>query len=581
MTTAGTTRARGVARRSPVERAAEARQRAEAARAKVEALAYEVQARQFRGVFERMKRRGAGAATLGAGRVRGDSVYSGSYPAAVRTRLRGGATPFAGSADDHLDPQSRARLRAISQDLLRTSPTARAGFERLSVCNTGPNGLSYQATTADDEWNTLAEAWVEDWWENRFDCRGLMGRVEAQDTILRSAWRDGDLLIVKLRNGSCQIVEGERIGSGAGIAARSTDTYVEGVHMDAAGRPIAFDVCRRVRGGGSHGFGGGPVARVDARDCVYLVNPRLRWSSQTRGEPLLAASLQVFEDITEVTDATVVAARMAAMLAAMIITENPGETQAAMLSQMTDDESGTVAGATQAEQVWKPGSILHLKPGEDVKQMEPKQPGPRFDMFVSTMKRQIGAEIGLPLELLDMDFSKTNFFGTRAAMVIGWLGFGRTQGWLGRRGLSPVTLWALNNAIEDGEVPAHPDWKKHKWVAAPMPAIDEEAMYKAKAVGVAAGLLTHKDAIEQLGGDQAEAMDQMELERKDMARRGIKNAVPTIVSGDPANVAPEDQKDRGDMGGDMGGDTGGGKGGKDQKAGGAGEDPGDGAGEDQ
>lgn len=525
MSTAQTTR-RG--RRTPAERAAAAKLRAETARANLEARYYAIKERQSKAMLAAIDRRGGRLPASGG-------VYTSSYATTVKTRLRNGATPMQGSADDHLDPRSRATLRLTAQDLLRTSPTARAGFERLSVCNTGPNGLSYQATTSDEEWNKAAEAWVENWWEYRFDCRGMMGRVEAQDTLLRSSWRDGDVLVVKLRNGSCQVVEGERIGSARAI--NPSDSFVEGVRLDAAGRPVAFEVARRVRG--LRGLGGGAdFTVVDARDCVFLVNPRLRWSSQTRGEPLLAALLQTFENITEVTHSAVLAVQMAAMLAMVIYTDNPAETQDAMTSQLTDAEDGSVAGATQAEQVWKPGSILHLKTGENVAPIEPKQPGPVFESFVRTMKRQIGSEMGLPLELLDMDFERTNFFGTRAAMVTAWLGFGRTQSWLGRRGLSPITLWALNNAIEDGELEPNPEWQKHKWVAAPMPAIDEEAMYKAKAVGVATGLITHKDAIEQLGGDQTEALDQMERERKDMQKRGIRNAVPSIVSGDPGQLEP-------------------------------------------
>ncbi|HQX80397.1 MAG TPA: phage portal protein [Vicinamibacterales bacterium] len=447
-------------------------------------------------------------------------AYSGSYQTTQQSRLRDLAPSLVGDARDHLDPWSHYQLRNISRNLLRNSPTARAMVNRLWRFIIGPRGIRPQAMTSDKAWNKKAEAWFLKWAERDCDSRRKRSLWLKQDIWGRSAARDGDIGIVFTSDGRLMDVEGDLIAS-------PTSNYAEnvfnGVEMDSAGAARAYFIGRRARFGMPSDF-----ARIPERFAILYSMRANAWSSSVRGEPLLAAVAGQFDDLDEVRDATVVAARLAAMLAVVVKTENPQATR----ESIAGDTQVTEGVSTRTDTTQTPlgsGTITHLKVGESIEQVDPKHPGPVFDSFVRMMVRMIGADIGLPLELAIMDHSQTNFYGTRAAWLNCWKSsIEPEQNNMIDMVLKRVWRWRIGMAIDDGELEPNPEFESHDWVAEVMPEVDEKAAYTAKGVGVALRLTDQRTAIQELGDVYEDVMDNSEFAVKDMARRGIP---PAIVQG--------------------------------------------------
>lgn len=482
-----------------------------------------------------------------------DKLYSDSYSTTLRSRIRSGADPKGGPADLHLDARTHDSQRKLSRDLLRNSPIARGFLNRLAALVFG-SGMWPQAMTDDPEWNKAADTWFIDEWSTRCDVTGKLTRTAMEETLFKSAASDGDVLALLLKNGQVQLIEGERIRSGAKKSENGRD-IVNGVEVDGVGRPMRFFIAA----GTSSGLNGRTdVEPRAAKDCLFLRFPHMQWSSQTRGEPLFVTALGLIEDIGEFVDSTVVASRMATFLSLIIHTENPGAMQDSMLGVMDMAETGGKQSASEGEQkeeFFGPGGVMHLKPNEKVTQVAPEHPSTGFDTFIRMILRMVGMDIGLPYEVAALDFSVSNYYGNRAAMATAWLAIQKLQTWFQESYLTPLYRWRIAMAIEDGELPPNPQFRKVKWMAPTMPLVDPKAEIEALGMAIGIGVKTERDAIEQLGGDQAEVHAQRAAEIKEKKRLGIEtgtvqNVVPPRSdetpskdgSGDPSPAPEKDGK---------------------------------------
>lgn len=457
--------------------------------------------------------------------------YSGSYPDAKRTRVKGGVSgSIRAAGDQHLDPWTRDRIGAIAQDLLRTSKTARTIFSRLAACICGKRGIRVQSTTKNKDADRTIETWFNGWASDRRACdsRHLLTLWQMQPVWVRSARRDGDVLLNLLSDGRVQTIEGWRIrtpsGSAAKAAAKNSATeIVDGVELGSMGEPVAYHVAV----GGSHGSRSpSGFTRVPAEFTIFY-RAGMTWASQTRGEPLLAALTRDLEDLDEFQAATKIAARVATYASLVTYTNNPRATADDLTDSVGPAESG-VDGSREREQTLGPASVLHLERGDSLQQFKPEQPTTTYESFCRSMLRQICAESGLPYSLAMMDMSQANYYGNRAEMVIGWLSVGADQTDLIDTVLAPLYRWRMGLAAADGLVGGS-DWSMHKWIPTPMPEVDLEAAYKARAIGTVFNFTSHRAACEELGNDQEQLIEDRRAETDAMLKAGVPLPWPTTV----------------------------------------------------
>src|SRR5690606_1416277 len=108
----------------------------------------------------------------------------------------------------------------------------------------------------------------------------------------------------------------------------------------------------------------------------------------------------------------------------------------------------TRAGVRQIEGV-SPGMEVTGAPGEELQGFSPNVPNSEYFQQVKLILQIIGVNFGLPLCLVLMDGSETNFSGWRGAVDEARKGFIADQQNLMRRLRRPVYRWKVTHWIED------------------------------------------------------------------------------------------------------------------------------------
>lgn len=328
------------------------------------------------------------------------NIYGGSTP----TRLDTTWSPTLGyqGRNNPLNRWRLTKMRDRARDLERNNALAASLLERM-VENVIGTGFTFNATTDDEGFNQeVTELWND--WTDTADLRGMHNWLDFQRTLYRSHIRDGDVGVALIKKGDdcfLQMAEGDLIDTQYG--ANVDPQMIDGIMWSDENRPLSFQLVTV-----------GPDARreaqtISARDFVFY--PRLKSYSQYRGEPCFAPVFDLFDQLDGYKEAVIVAARVAACQALLI----RKATGVAGLGAMPVQQN--VNGQNQRLQAIEPGMVHYLNPGEEVIPFNPSQPTTVFDAFVAAQVRFIGICVGMPLEVLLLDFSRTNYSSARAALL--------------------------------------------------------------------------------------------------------------------------------------------------------------------
>ncbi|MEM8493767.1 MAG: phage portal protein [Planctomycetota bacterium] len=102
-------------------------------------------------------------------------------------------------------------------------------------------------------------------------------------------------------------------------------------------------------------------------------------------------------------------------------------------------------GTTSVLEKWGPAMDYQAPPGETVQAFSPKVPSAEFFPHMKLMLQLVGAHFSLPLVLMLLDGSETNFSGWRGALDAAKAEFETIQEWMVDRFHRPVALWWLHN----------------------------------------------------------------------------------------------------------------------------------------
>ena len=246
---------------------------------------------------------------------------------------------------------------------------------------------------------------------------------------------------------------------------------------------------------------------------------------QTRGIPFFAPIIDRFKVLADFTEATLVAARVAACFAAFIKTDN-----SYAVSVGRSDETNSEG---QKLEFLEPGTIDYLGNDEDITFGKPEQPTTTFDSFCERMIRTIGAAVGLPYELSTKDFSKTNYSSAKAALEQAYRFFKTWQHLLRDGLLQPFWELLLEEAFLRGELTA-PGFDRFRWeytraiwIPPPWPSLDPMKEAKADELNKKNGWKTDARIImERTGEDFEETVDQLAFENDYREEKGLINEAP-------------------------------------------------------
>jgi len=478
----------------------------------------------------------------------GYAVPSG-YQSAREVRERGTPPPSGGSADKHARFDRETLLRE-SQRLDRDNGLYK-GLLNRSIDNILGTGFGFQSRSKQAEkvealWCRRAPA---DNGQGRIvggfcaapEVRNLFDWPALERVVLRAVMVDGDIGAVKIKGGAgdgrLQLIEAERITHNRHSTGKGEDkAYIDqGVKLDDLGQVLAFYVAAYSRWGDVRRSS---FTEYSAQNFIFV--PNLERASQTRGLPCMASNFPMFHRLNDILDAEAVAWQLLARFALAVYRDEA--------AQQAKLESAEDANKTEAQQVpnryqefdW--GIIFHGNLGEKIESVKHDLPGANFEQSVTMFLRLLGLPLGLPLELILLDWSKTNYSSARAALEQAYRMFTGWQQLLIRRFHRPVFEWQVRRWIEDGKLKDADDVYDHEWITPEFPWLDQLKEAMAWGVRLDRGLTTHAQALKSVNRDRGEWLRAREAEVSEAIKLAQKLEKKTGVKVDWTIFAGYDPK---------------------------------------
>lgn len=473
------------------------------------------------------------------------------------------------SADAEILP-NLGTLVGRTRDLDRNNGIAESGF-RTVVDNVLGSGLR---VTPRPDYYALGKSktWADGWarevralWESYY----WSTACHAGDSLT------GDKVTELIAN--AEMLNGDGIGLPLWVPERGDgwSTKMDTVESDRLCNPNGEPPTRRLRGGIEFDAYGAPIAyhfrkthpgdtmldssvdgmtweRVPRRTAfgrlrvIHFFDAKR--SGQTRGKPMLSASLPTFKNLDRYQQAELQAAVVNAMIAAIIETPLDGEDVVAMFEKDRDyymDQRRKHAVRLES------GMMAALFPGDKLASFAPNRPAAAFDAFMTHLERFVGLSYDLPYELLMKDFSKLNYVTARAMRAEAWRSITRRRDRLVTGWLEPwYALW-LEEAVSARKVEA-PDfyakraaWQRVRVIGPGRGTLDPLKETQASQAAIDAGLSTLEHECGERGLDWNEVAEQRAAERARLADLGLPDHA-AIRAANPIPPARERDADQDD-----------------------------------
>lgn len=464
------------------------------------------------------------------------------YKGARSTRLTNNWATTQESIDTTFQGGELQTLRDRSRDLNRSDPIA-AGITDTFCVNAISTGITPQSAIVADMVpatpDQIARAqqqaeWVWDVWQKRAEVTGRMTFPEIEFLATRQILESGEFLAVRRsiqRPGipyllTLQIVEPDRLDTPNGASIQPNMRY--GIEQNTDGAPIAYHIRRSHPGDifrtsqNAYEYQRIPAFDDAGRPNVFHVFPILR-PGQTRGVPFFAPVIERFKILADYLDAELVRARVSACFAAFVKTSNPYGSAVG--------RSDETANSQRLESL-EPGTIEYLGEEQEITFSNPTQPGTTFDQFVERILRMIGAALGLPIELVLKDFSKTNYSSARAALLQAYRMFGVWQQMIINHLCQPLWELLFEEAVLRGQIEApsfelfKPAYTRATWIPPGWQWVDPQKEVEAHKTAVEMDFETLAEVCASRGGDWEANLEQKQRIKAKYESLGLEMPTP-------------------------------------------------------
>lgn len=359
-------------------------------------------------------------------------------------RRRTGLSSMGSGADWHLRSNADFyRIMEYARDMDRNEALIGQMVDR-AVSNTIQEGIKLDPNTGDKKLDALLlEMWQE--WANDPDECDIAGELDfnaMESLILRQALVDGDIVALPLKTGSLEIIEAHRIRTPQSMKNKA----VLGVLLNDTRRRLQYWIAKNDISISQPLAKVSEIHRIPVRDSggnrqIFHIYLQKR-ASQTRGVSAFAA---IFNEITmhgDIQYAQLIKSQVAASF--VIIHQRPLGAYQAGGGTIGEKTNETLPdGETRTIQGIGPGLEITGAEGEELKGFSPNVPNQEYFQHSKLILQIIGANLGLPLGLVLLDASDTNFSGWRGAIDQARLGFRRNQKWMISRFHKPVYRWKI------------------------------------------------------------------------------------------------------------------------------------------
>lgn len=457
-----------------------------------------------------------------------------SFSATKPSRFKRDRDTSGGSGDDHLNQMTVWELREISRELMRNNGMVKGAVDRLVQNVLGPEGTALQARSDNETQNEEIERDWQGWLRNDADITTRWHGQLLFQKLKGGEYADGDHFVQLDEigcngNGSLRPFEADRVLTPIGVEEVNGFPMVNGIAFDpATGQPKWYFVANDhpLNGVCSHEDG----KFIRAETVVPFVNQdRI---SQNRGKPILTPSFRDIDDLDDLIMYERIGAKLVAANGFVVKTDDPYLMAQSLLG--SDSESGE-----RIEEI-EPGSVNYLKTNQDMVSVSSNRPGSNFEPFTRLIARMIGLPIGMPIELLLLDFSQINFSGSRQLLHLAQLGFRAEQFRTGCQ-LSKIYLWWLELQLARGKYnAADPSIRNHEWgfPGWPSPNPKEDAL--AFEIDLRAQTNSRSNYNRSKGRDWPKILSELKKEAEAIEDAGLKPEPPPSNNPPPASDSNED-----------------------------------------
>ena len=445
-------------------------------------------------------------------------------------RVRSGVPVNGSGADYHYRNDSDyLKIMEYARDMDRNDVIIGQTVDR-AVVNTVQGGIGLDIETGDTAINEILTSMWNDWKASpdRVDVAGVFNFSQLEHLMLRARFIDGDIFVLPTNEGSLQIFESHRVRT----PNFTKKTVVHGVEMDSRRRRKAYYITRESLDPHSV-IKLGDVEVIPARDedgyqnVFHLFDPKR--ISQTRGVSVLAPIFDqagMFEDINF---AKLVQQQVVSCITIFREMESgfgpdyPGN----KTSTGTKEAWGT--GERIIEGI-APGLEIRGRAGEKLHGFSPNVPNAEFFPHVRMMLQIIGCNLGMPLVMVLLDASETNFSGYRGAVEQARMGFHRNQRMMVDQFNRPVYLWKVREflrtdaALRRASTKAGINIFGHRWNPPVWPYIEPSKDAAADEKRLSANLISPRRLHAERGRDFDEIAREIVEDRQQFIAQAIEAA---------------------------------------------------------
>jgi len=426
-------------------------------------------------------------------------------------RRRTGISSMGSGADYHYRSEADfLRMLEYARDMDRNDAVVGQTVDR-AVVNTVQDGIKVDPNTGDKSLDKDLSALWKDWAEHPDQCdiQGEMAFCDLERLALRSTIVDGDIIALLTRSGRIQMIEGHRVRT----PRSTTRNVVHGVLLDQLRNHLEYWITREdidplrsvakvseIR----------PFATRDDdgnRQVAHVYNPKR--VSQTRG---VTAFAPIFDTMGMGEDIFFAKLVQQQIVSCFAIIREVEEGATVSDEQLGDRETESLTGGSGVRTIDQisPGMDVTGDPGEKIKGFSPGVPNAEFFEHAKMIMSLIGANIGMPLVMMLMDASETNFSGYRGAVDQARLGFKDNQRWLVSRFHRPVYLWKVRQwmnadpSMAAAALRTGVDMFGHRWNPPTWPYIEPKKDAEADLVLMANGVNSRRRVHASRGRDVRE-----------------------------------------------------------------------------
>jgi len=366
-------------------------------------------------------------------------------------RRRSGLIATGANADWHYRVEADyLRLMEACRDMDRNDVLIGQAVDR-AVTNTIQDGMLPDPSTTDRGVNREISARWENWSEDPEQCdiQGELTFHDLENLIYRETLVDGDIISLPRREGCLQTFEAHRLRT----PTNTKKNVVHGVLLDDNRKRLEYWFTKDDIPPYQALNNVGETVSVPVRDkdgyrqVFHVRNPKR--VTQTRGIGALVPTFDcagMFEDINfaklvqqQVVSCFAVFRKRDASFSMPDGTQPTGEKT---VQNLPDGSTRTLRGIA-------PGMEIEGMPGETLEGFSPNVPNAEFFDHCRLILTLIGINLGLPLVLMLLDASETNFSGFRGAVDQARLGFRRNQRWLINGFHRPCYQWKVRQWLAD------------------------------------------------------------------------------------------------------------------------------------